>query len=66
MDEMQYQVLYTRGNARNPGDICACEYVTARTYMEAWSKGTALAVGFERVADVVPLNQPPNQHGIES
>lgn len=51
---MRYQVLYTKGGPVRPGNICACEYVTARTYMEAWSKGTALAVGYERVADVIP------------
>ena len=63
---MRYQVFYTHGGAACPGSITACEYVTASTSMEAWSKGEALAVGFERVADVVPVNQPPNQHGAES
>ncbi|AET72839.1 hypothetical protein CPVG_00033 [Cyanophage KBS-S-1A] len=64
--QTRYQVFYTRGGAACPGSITACEYVTASTSMEAWSKGEALAVGFERVADVVPVNQPPNQHGAES
>lgn len=64
--QTRYQVLYTHGGAACPGSITACEYVTASTSMEAWSKGEALAVGFERVADVVPVNQPPNQHGAES
>ena len=63
---MRYQVLYTHGGAACPGNITACEYVTASTSMEAWSKGEALAVGFERVADVVPVNQPPTHHGAES
>jgi hypothetical protein len=48
---MQYQVLYTKGR-----DVCACEYVTARSHMEAWDKGTARAQGHERVLDVVPMN----------
>jgi hypothetical protein len=52
---MRYQVLYTRGGPIRPGNITACEYVTARSHMEAWSKGTALAVGHEQVAEVIPL-----------
>ena len=52
---MRYQVLYTRGGPIRPGNITACEYVTARNHMEAWSKGTALAVGHEQVAEVIPL-----------
>jgi hypothetical protein len=47
---MQYQILYTKGR-----DICACEYITARSVMEAWSKGDARAQGRERVLDVVPM-----------
>lgn len=64
-ETMRYQILYTRGDASKPGDICACEYVTAQTYMDAWCKGTALAVGHERVADVIPLNQPKDQLGYD-
>jgi hypothetical protein len=48
---MQYQILYTKGR-----DICACEYITARSVMEAWSKGDARAQGRERVLDVVPMH----------
>ena len=47
---MQYQILYTKGR-----DICACEYITARSVMDAWSKGDARAQGRERVLDVVPM-----------
>ena len=50
MQHMEYQVLYTNGR-----DVSACEYVTARSHMEAWSKGTARAQGRERVLDVVPM-----------
>jgi hypothetical protein len=55
IEPMRYQVLYTRGGKVSPNNVCACEYVTARTHMEAWCKGTALAVGHERVAEVIPL-----------
>jgi len=51
---MKYQVLYTQGGPIRPGNVTACEYVTARNHMEAWDKGTALAVGYEQVADVIP------------
>ena len=47
---MEYQVLYTNGR-----DVSACEYVTARSHMEAWSKGTARAQGHERVLHVFPV-----------
>ena len=47
---MEYQVLYTNGR-----DVSACEYVTARSHMEAWSKGTARAQGRERVLNVYPM-----------
>ena len=50
MTDMEYQVLYTNGR-----DVSACEYVTARSHMEAWSKGTARAQGRERVLNVYPL-----------
>lgn len=50
MQTMNYQILYTNGR-----DVSACEYLTARSYMEAWSKGTARAQGHERVLDVVPM-----------
>ena len=49
--DMEYQVLYTNGR-----DVSACEYVTARSHMEAWSKGSARAQGRERVLHVFPLN----------
>ena len=51
MTDMEYQVLYTNGR-----DVSACEYVTARSHMEAWSKGAARAQGRERVLNVYPLN----------
>jgi len=47
---MTYQILYTNGR-----DISACEYVTARSVMQAWDIGTARAQGRERVLDVVPM-----------
>ncbi len=47
---MEYQVLYTNGR-----DVSACEYVTARSHMEAWSKGAARAQGRERVLHVFPV-----------
>ena len=48
---MEYQINYTKGR-----DICATEYITARSVMEAWSKGDARAQGRERVLDVVPMH----------
>ena len=48
--DMEYQVLYTNGR-----DVSACEYVTARSHMEAWSKGSARAQGHERVLHVFPV-----------
>ena len=48
---MEYQINYTNGR-----DICATEYITARSVMEAWSKGDARAQGRERVLDVVPMH----------
>jgi len=55
---MRYQILYTYGGVPVHGfaNVVACEYVEARTHMEAHCKGTALAVGYERVAQVIPLN----------
>ncbi len=50
MTDMEYQVLYTNGR-----DVSACEYVTARSHMEAWSKGAARAQGRERVLNVYPM-----------
>ena len=50
MTDMEYQVLYTNGR-----DVSACEYVTARSHMEAWSKGSARAQGRERVLHVFPV-----------
>src|SRR5210317_60294 len=47
LPDMEYQVLYTNGR-----DVSACEYVTARSHMEAWSKGSARAQGRERVLHV--------------
>ena len=57
---MRYQILYTRGGVPVVGalsNVVACEYVTARTHMEAHSKGHMLACGYERVAQVIPLNE---------
>ena len=48
---MEYQINYTKGR-----DICASEYLTARSMMEAWSKGSARAQGRERVHSVYPMN----------
>ena len=48
---MEYQINYTRGR-----DICASEYITARSHMEAWSKGTSRAQGRERVHSVYPMS----------
>ena len=50
MTDMEYQILYTNGR-----DVSACEYITARSHMDAWSKGTARAQGRERVLNVYPL-----------
>jgi hypothetical protein len=47
---MEYQINYTNGR-----DICATEYLTARSVMEAWSKGSARAQGRERVHSVYPM-----------
>jgi len=47
---MLYQVHYTKGR-----DICATEYITARSVMQAWSIGDARAQGRERVLDVIPM-----------
>ena len=47
---MEYQINYTNGR-----DICATEYITARSHMEAWSKGSARAQGRERVHSVYPM-----------
>ena len=57
---MRYQILYTYGGVPIVGtlsNVVGCEYVTARTHMEARCKGEALAVGYERVAQVIPLNE---------
>jgi hypothetical protein len=48
---MEYQINYTNGR-----DICASEYITARSHMEAWSKGTSRAQGRERVHSVYPMS----------
>ena len=58
-ERMRYQILYTYGGVPIVGalsNVVGCEYVTARTHMEARCKGEALAVGYERVAQVIPLN----------
>ena len=47
---MEYQINYTNGR-----DICATEYINARSHMEAWSKGSARAQGRERVHSVYPM-----------
>ena len=47
---MEYQINYTKGR-----DICATDYLTARSMMEAWSKGSARAQGRERVHSVYPM-----------
>ena len=47
---MEYQINYTNGR-----DICATEYITARSHMEAWSKGSSRAQGRERVHSVYPM-----------
>ena len=51
MTDMEYQINYTKGR-----DICATDYITARSHMEAWSKGSARAQGRERVHSVYPMN----------
>ena len=48
--DMEYQINYTNGR-----DICATEYITARSHMEAWSKGSARAQGRERIHSVYPM-----------
>jgi hypothetical protein len=49
---MEYQINYTRGR-----DICASEYINARSHMEAWSQGIhARAQGRERVHSVYPMS----------
>ena len=56
---MRYQILYTNGGVPIVGtlsNVVGTEYVTARTHMEARCKGEALAVGYERVAQVIPIN----------
>ena len=56
---MRYQILFTRGGVPVVGalsNVVACEYVTANSVMDAHCKGTALAVGHERVAQVIPIN----------
>jgi hypothetical protein len=56
---MRYQILYTYGGVPVVGtlsNVVGTEYVTARTHMEARCKGEALAVGYERVAQVIPIN----------
>ena len=58
-ERMRYQIFYTYGGVPIVGalsNVVGCEYVTARTHMEARCKGEALAVGYERVAQVIPLN----------
>jgi len=50
MTDMEYQINYTKGR-----DICASEYINARSHMEAWSKGSARAQGRERVHSVYPM-----------
>jgi len=37
-------------------NVIACDYVEARSHMEARCKGTALACGYEGVAEVIPIN----------
>ena len=57
---MRYQILFTLGGVPIVGtlsNVVACEYVTASSVMDAHCKGTALAVGHERVAQVIPLNE---------
>ena len=56
---MRYQILYTyHGTRVMPGlsNVIACDYVDARSHMEARCKGEALACGYERVAQVIPIN----------
>ena len=56
---MRYRILYTYGGVPvvGPGtNVVACEYVDAENLVHARSKGSALACGYERVAQVIPLN----------
>tara|TARA_R100000805_G_C3546509_1_gene59803 strand:- start:388 stop:561 length:174 start_codon:yes stop_codon:yes gene_type:complete len=56
---MRYRILYTYGGVPvvGPGtNVVACEYVEAENLVHARSKGSALACGYERVAQVIPLN----------
>jgi len=56
---MRYQILYTyHGTRVMPGlsNVVACEYITAKTHMEARCKGETLAIGYEGVAEVIPIN----------
>ena len=57
MTDMTYQILYTNGR-----DVSACEYVTARSVMQAWDIGTARAQGRERVLDVVPMTNTTHDY----
>lgn len=54
---MKYQILYTKGR-----DVCACDYIDARSVMQAWDIGTAKAQPHERVLDVVPVNTHLTQY----
>jgi hypothetical protein len=54
---MKYQILYTKGR-----DVCACDYIDARSIMQAWDIGTAKAQPHERVLDVVPINTHLTQY----
>ena len=54
---MMYQILYTKGR-----DVCACDYIQARSVMQAWDIGTAKAQGRERVLDVVPMTHLTQVH----
>jgi len=37
-------------------NVIAVDYVEARSHMEARCKGETLACGYERVAQVIPIN----------
>lgn len=54
---MMYQILYTKGR-----DVCACDYIQARSVMQAWDMGTAKAQPHERVLDVVPMTNLTQVH----
>ena len=54
---MMYQILYTKGR-----DVCACDYIQARSVMQAWDIGTAKAQGHERVLDVVPMTNTTHDY----